>query len=79
MAHNRCNYSTPQGNAIRWLAEEDNLELYPADSGVLVQSYSLAVIFYATAGKGGTTRLGFTRLVSFQKLTFFIGMRVINS
>ena len=51
MAQNLWNDSTPQGKAIRWLAEEDGLEVYPADSEVLVQSYALAVIFYATGGE----------------------------
>ena len=51
MAQNLWNDSTPQGKAIRWLAEEDGLEVDPLDSEVLVQRYALAVIFYATGGK----------------------------
>ena len=51
MAQNLWNDSTPQGKAIRWLAEEDGLEVDPAESEVLVQRYALAVIFYATGGK----------------------------
>ena len=50
VAQNLWNDSTPQGKAIRWLAEEDGLEVDPADSEVLVQRYALAVIFYATGG-----------------------------
>ena len=51
MAQNLWNDSTPQGKAIRWLAEEDGLEVDPLESEVLVQRYALAVIFYATGGK----------------------------
>ena len=51
MAQNLWNDSTPQGKAIRWLAEEDGLEVDPADSEVLVQRYALAVISYSTGGK----------------------------
>ena len=51
MAQNLWNDSTPQGKAIRWLAEEDGLEVDPADSEVLVQRYALAVFFYATGGE----------------------------
>ena len=51
MAQNLWNDSTSQGKAIRWLAEEDGLEVDPLDSEVLVQRYALAVIFYATGGK----------------------------
>ena len=51
MAQNLWNDSTPQGKAIRWLAEEDGLVVDPADSEVLVQRYALAVIFYATGGE----------------------------
>ena len=50
MAQNLWNDSMPQGKAIRWLAEEDGLEVDPLDSEVLVQRYALAVIFYATGG-----------------------------
>ena len=50
LAQNLWNDSTPQGKAIRWLAEEDGLEVYPAESELLVQMYALAVIFYATGG-----------------------------
>ena len=50
MAQNLWNDSTPQGKAMRWLAEEDGLEVDPSDSEVLVQRYALAVIFYATGG-----------------------------
>ena len=51
MAQNLLNDSTPQGKAIRWLAEEDGLEVDPSESEVLVQRYALAVIYYATGGK----------------------------
>ena len=51
MAQNLWNDSTPQGKAIRWLAEEDGLEVDPSDSEVIVQRYALAVIFYATGGE----------------------------
>ena len=51
MAQNLWNDSTPQGKAIRWLAEEDGLEVDPWESDVLVQRYALVVIFYATGGK----------------------------
>ena len=51
MAQNLWSDSTPQGKAIRWLAEEDGLEVDPSDSEVLVQRYAVAVIFYATGGK----------------------------
>ena len=51
MAQNLWNDSTPQGKAIWWLAEEDGLEVDPAESEVLVQRYALAVIFYATGGE----------------------------
>ena len=51
MAQNLWNYSRPQGKAIWWLAEEDGLEVDPAESEVLVQRYSLAVIFYAAGGE----------------------------
>ena len=51
MAQNLWNYSTPQGKAIRWLAEEYGLEVDPSESEVLVQRYALDVIFYATGGK----------------------------
>ena len=50
MDQNLCNYSTPQGNSTWWIGEEDGLEVDPADSEVLVQRYSLAVIFYTTGG-----------------------------
>ena len=51
MAQNLWNDSTPQGKAIRWLTEQDGLEVDPSESEVLVQRYALAVIFYATGGK----------------------------
>ena len=51
MTQNLWNDSTPQGKAIRWIAEEDGLEVDPADNEVLVQRYSLAVFFYATGGE----------------------------
>ena len=51
MAQNLWNDSTPQGKEIRWLAEEDGLEVDPAESEALVQRYALAVIFYATGGE----------------------------
>ena len=41
----------PREKAIRWLAEEDGLEVEPAESEVLVQRYALSIIFYATGGK----------------------------
>ena len=37
MAQNLWNDYTPQGKEIRWLAEEDGLEVDPSDSEVLVQ------------------------------------------
>ena len=61
MAQNLWNDSTPQGKAIRWLTEEDGLEVDPANSEVLVQRYALAVIFYAT---GGDTWIDKTRFLS---------------
>ena len=51
MAQNLWNDSTPQGQAIWWLTEEDGFEVDPSDSEVLVQRYALAVIFYASGGK----------------------------
>ena len=51
MAQNLWNDSTPQVKAIRWLAEEDGLEVDPAESEVLVQRYTVSVIFYATGVK----------------------------
>ena len=54
MAQNQWNDSTPQGNSIWWLAEEDGLEVDPSDSDVLLQRHALSVIFYAT--KGGKSK-----------------------
>ena len=51
MAQNLWKDSTAQGKSIRWLAEEDGLEVDPAEIEVLVQRYDLAVIFYVTEGE----------------------------
>ena len=66
MAQNMWNDSTPQVKAIRWLAEEDGLEVDPSDSEVLVQRYALAVIFCATGGKKRENKGWIKRLISCQ-------------